>query len=301
MRAPGVGRVVASGSPRFRPGDWVLGADLGWQRYAAVRRGRGLTKLPAPRPGGPPPTAFLGVLGHTGMAAYFGLLDVGNPKPGETVVISGAAGATGSVAGQIAKIKGCRVVGIAGSREKCAWLRGLGFDAALDYRAPGFRRDFAAAVPRGVDVYFDNVGGPMLDLILGRLARGGRVVVCGAISGYQASGGKGEVAYGPKNYLNLINQSGRMQGFLVMDYTKRFPEAVRALSQWLAQGRLQHREHVVEGVENAPRALAMLFEGGNRGKLLVRVAAAAAAARQSASSSVVPTGEPGAEEPRSKL
>jgi len=266
MHAGAAGEVVESKNPGFRAGDVVSGM-FGWQDYA-VSDGRGfmaVTKLP---PGVPIPTA-MSALGVTGLTAYFGMLDVGKPKAGESVLVSGAAGATGSVAAQIAKIQGARVVGIAGGADKCAWLTGeLGLDAAIDYRAERVARRVHELFPKGVNVYFDNVGGEILDAALGALAIGGRIVLCGAISSYNAT----ELPPGPRNYTNLIVRRGRMEGFLVSDYAARFGEAVADLARWAGEGKLRDRVDVVDGLENAPDALRRLFTGENVGKQLVKVA-----------------------------
>ncbi len=263
MRGLTVGEVVTSNHPDFSPGDRVQGG-LGWQSYA-VAKGEELTPLP-------PELALrvaLGPLGMTGMTAYFGLLDIGKPKSGETVLISGAAGAVGSVVGQIARLKGCRAVGLAGGAEKCAWLtEELGFDAAIDYKNT---EDLSAALrtacPNGVDVFFDNVGGEILDTALRNLSRGARVVICGAISQYNAT----EAVPGPANYLALLVQRARMEGFIIFDYRERFGEALDYLGKALRDGDLHYREHVVAGLRNAPSALLHLFDGSNHGKLLVGV------------------------------
>jgi NADPH-dependent curcumin reductase CurA len=266
MRGSAAGRVVASRHPGFAPGDHVQGF-FGWQDYAVAEPG-GLgapTKLPR----SVPLTQALGVLGGTGITAYFGLLDVGKPKEGETVVVSGAAGATGSIVGQIAKITGCRVIGIAGGADKCAWVKDeLGFDACIDYKREDVGARLGELCPKGVDVYFDNVGGDILDAALARLAMRGRVVVCGAISQYNA----GELPPGPKHYLNLLLKRGRMEGFLVLDYLPRAGEAVMALAEWLAEGKIKDRVDVQEGLENAPAALRRLFRGENVGKQLLKIA-----------------------------
>jgi len=213
------------------------------------------------------PEEALGILGGTGMTAYFGLLDVGEPEPGDVVVISGAAGATGSVAGQIAKIKGCTVIGLAGSHEKCRWLtEDLGFDGAIDYKKEDVAAALDAHCPNGIDIYFDNVGGEILDLCLARIRDGARVVLCGGISRYNATG---ELS-GPKNYFNLVFRRARMQGFIVLDYAKRFPEAAAEMRTWMREGRLQQRVTVVDGFEELPRTLIRLFEGYNTGKLMVK-------------------------------
>ncbi|AGP33720.1 NADP-dependent oxidoreductase [Sorangium cellulosum] len=266
MRSLSVARVEESRHPGYARGDLVQGL-FGWQDYALVDAAvpGGSTKLPP----GMPITRALSTLGLTGLTAYFGLLDVGRLMEGETVVVSGAAGATGSVAGQIAKIKRCRVIGIAGGAEKCAWLtREAGFDAAIDYKSENVRARLRELCPKAVDVYFDNVGGAILDAALAELAFRGRVVLCGAISSYGAR----ELPSGPKNYLNLILQRGRMEGFVIIDYVKRFGEAVRDLSAWIATGQIKDQVDVQEGLENAPQALRRLFSGENRGKQLVKIA-----------------------------
>ncbi len=263
VRSFAVGKVVESKHPKFRPGDLVQGL-FGWQDYACVKPGAA-----APVPQGVPVETAMSVLGVTGITAYFGLLEVGRPKAGETVVVSGAAGATGSVVGQIAKIHGCRAIGIAGGAEKCRWLvEDYGFDAAIDYKREEVGKRLKELCPKGVDVFFDNVGGEILDAALARLALRGRVVLCGAIARYNDSA----QAPGPKNYLNLLVQRGRMEGFIVLDYMPRAAEAVSALAGWLKEGRLKDRVDVQRGLENAPTALARLFTGENRGKQLLRIA-----------------------------
>ena len=266
VRSLGVGQVVGSRHDRFKRGDLVQGG-VGWQDYLLTDGGGALplSKLPA---GADIPLA-MSVLGLTGITAYFGLLEVGRPEAGETVVVSGAAGATGSVAGQIAKIRGCRVVGIAGGPEKCAWLTGTGgFDAAIDYKAEGVEQRLQDLCPDGVDLFFDNVGGDVLDAVLANLAMRGRVVICGAIAGYNEK----VPPPGPRNYLSLLVRRGRMEGFIILDYMDRAGEAVAALSQWVREGRLQHQEDIQEGLENAPATLIRLFEGRNRGKQLLKIA-----------------------------
>ena len=263
VRCPGAGEIVATRCDAYEVGDLVTSLP-GWQELSVVRDDVFTTKAP---PGIDAPT-LLGAVGQNGMAAYIGLLDVGQPRPGQTVVVSAAAGATGSVAGQIAKIKGCRVVGIAGGPDTCAWLTdGLGFDAAIDHRADGFAEALRAATPDRVDVYFDNVGGWILDAVLRRLAVHARVVLCGAISVYNEA----TKPPGPASYLELITQRARMEGFNTFDHWGRFDEITTELAGWVADGRLQTRETVVEGLDAAPEALRMLFEGANTGKLLVRV------------------------------
>jgi NADPH-dependent curcumin reductase len=264
MRAIGLGRVVASNAPSLRPGDFATGLT-GLQDYAVIAA-QNLNKVdtqlaPLPR--------YLSALGGTGLTAYFGLLDVGQPKPGETVVVSGAAGATGSVVGQIAKIQGCRAVGIAGGTAKCKYLiEELGFDAAIDYKSEDVRAALTRHCPNGVNVFFDNVGGEILDMVLAQLARKARVVLCGAISQYNNAA---EVR-GPKNYLSLLINSARMEGFIVFNYAQRYGEGIQALAGWLAEGKVKAKEDIVEGLENFPETFVKLFRGENFGKLLLKVA-----------------------------
>jgi NADPH-dependent curcumin reductase len=264
MRAGAVGKVIACEHSGFAVGDHVYGA-FGVQEYA-LSDGSGVTKV---NPQLAPLPTYLGTLGMTGMTAYFGLFDTGKLKEGETVVVSGAAGAVGSVVGQIAKIKDCRVIGIAGGKEKCAWLTDeLGFDVAIDYKTEDVRRALREAAPQGVDVYFDNVGGEILDAVLTRLARGARIVICGAVSQYNATEG----VHGPSNYLSLLVARASMTGMVVFDYVPRFAEAIRDLAGWMQEGRLVSREHVVDGSVSAfPDALLKLFTGENVGKLVLRV------------------------------
>jgi NADPH-dependent curcumin reductase len=266
MRSFAAGRVVESRHPGFAPGTVVQGL-FGWQDYA-VADGNAPGAVGRVPPG-VPLTLALSALGMTGLTAYFGLLDVGKVAAGETVVVSGAAGATGSVVGQIARIKGARAIGIAGGKEKCAWLvDDLGFDACIDYKNEDVLARLGQLCPKGVDVYFDNVGGDILDAALARLAFHGRVVICGAISQYNAT----ELPPGPKHYLNLLLQRGRMEGFLILDYLPRAAEAVKELAAWVAEGKLKDRVDVMEGLENAPKALGRLFRGENVGKQLLRIA-----------------------------
>ena len=264
IRAGGVGRVSASEHPGFAVGEHVTGA-FGVQEHA-LSDGNGAIKID---PSLAPLPTYLGALGMTGMTAYFGLFDVARLKDGETVVVSGAAGAVGSVAGQIAKIKGCRVVGIAGGEEKCRWLiEELGFDAAIDYKAHDVRKALREAAPKGVDVYFDNVGGEILDAVLTRLARGARIVICGAVSQYNAT----EHVHGPSNYLSLLVCRASMTGMVVFDYAARFGQAASEIAGWMREGRLISREDIVEGgVEAFPAALLKLFAGENIGKLVLRL------------------------------
>jgi NADPH-dependent curcumin reductase CurA len=261
MRAAGIARVVESRHADFAVGDEVYGV-FGVQRYA-LADGRGVTRVDttlAPAP------VHLGVLGISGLTAYFGLLDIGRPEPSQTVVISGAAGSVGSVVGQIARIKGCRAIGIAGGEEKCRWLVDeLGFDAAIDYKAGDLHAQLKAHAPNGVDVFFDNVGGEALEAALARLARGGRVVLCGAVSQYNnAAGG------GPANYMQLLVARGSMTGFVIFDYADRYAEGVAQLATWLGNGELRSREDVIAGdVTDFPDALLTLFRGENTGKLVL--------------------------------
>ena len=261
MRAGAIGRIIASEHPGFAVGEHVYGT-FGVQEYA-VSDGRGVIKVDTSLADLP---VYLGVLGMTGLTAYFALLDVGKPKEGDTVVVSGAAGAVGSVAGQIAKIKGCRVIGIAGGPEKCRVVtEEFGFDGAIDYRMPDLRRMLRELAPRGVDVYFDNVGGEILDDVLTCIARGARIIICGAISQYNES----EVR-GPANYMMLLVARASMTGMLVFDYADRYPEAMAALAGWYRAGRLAAHETILRGgVEDFPETLLKLFEGANTGKLIL--------------------------------
>ena len=273
MRAGGVGRVVASKNPKFTVGDTVYGT-LGVQEYALVAQEElkrsGLVKIDL---GMGTINQWLNVLGMPGMTGYFGLMDVGQPKPGETVVISGAAGAVGQTVGQLAKIKGCRVVGIAGGQAKCDWVvKELGFDACIDYKAgPGaVREGLKAHCPKGVDIYFDNVGGEILDAVLARLARKARVIICGAISQYNNANSMPQA--GPRNYLSLLVNRARMEGIVVFDYADRYHLAVAELAGYLRDGRMKSKEDVVVGLDTFPEALNRLFSGQNFGKLVLQVA-----------------------------
>jgi NADPH-dependent curcumin reductase CurA len=264
VRSIGAGRIVASNNRDFAVGDIVSGL-VGWQDYVVMNPKGQLNKLP---PGAPLELA-MSALGMNGVTAYFGLLDVGRPVAGETVVVPVAAGATGSVVGQIAKIKGCRAIGIAGGPKKCRWLVDeAGFDAAIDYKSEDVQARLKELCPKRIDVFFDNVGGDILDAALTRLARRGRVVLCGAIANYNAT----ELPPGPKNYLNLIVQRGRMEGFIVLDYMPRAAEAIGALAGWVQAGKIVDKIDVQHGLENAPETLRRLFEGRNEGKQILRVA-----------------------------
>lgn len=265
MRGNGVGRVIESNNPNYPEGTIVSGG-FGWQEYA-LSNGKSIPLQPVPE--GIPVTSSLSLLGITGLTAYFGLLEIGQPKEGDVVLISGAAGATGSVVGQIAKLKGCKVIGIAGNKEKCDWLTDeLGFDAAINYREEDQAQRVKALCPDGINIFFDNVGGEILDIALDNIADNARVVICGGISRYNLTGD----IPGPKNYFNLVFRRSRMEGFIVLDYLPRFGEAIKFLAENLASGKLTSRESVMEGFEHMPDALKALFSGDNIGKQLVRVA-----------------------------
>ncbi len=264
MRGLGLGVVEDSRNPAFAAGTYVQGL-LGWQLYH-VSDGRGLT--PFARAAGVPLEAHLGVLSHIGATAYFGLREIGRPQAGETLVVSGAAGAVGSLVGQIGRIAGCRVVGITGSDEKCAWLTGeLEFDAAVNYKGGSLARKLRRACPSGIDVVFENVGGDVLDTSLMLLNRRARVVLCGMIAQYNEAA----LPPGPRFLVSLLTQRARMEGFIVLDYVDRYPEAFAALGAWMAEGRLKYRVDIVDGLERAPEAVNRLFDGTNAGKLIVRV------------------------------
>jgi NADPH-dependent curcumin reductase CurA len=271
MRATGIGIVVASESAQFAIGDHVSGV-LGVQEYAAFderQLGRGaLVKIDLRIAA---PTQWLNVLGMPGMTGYFGLMDVGQPKAGETVVVSGAAGAVGQTVGQLAKIKGCRAVGIAGGPAKCEWVvKELGFDACIDYKAGPVKDGLKAHCPNGVDIYFDNVGGEILDAVLTRLNRHARIIICGAISQYNNT----ERIKGPANYLSLLVNRARMEGIVVFDYAERYPQAIAEMAPYLKDGRMKGREDVVVGFDTFPETLLRLFRGENFGKLVLQVAEA---------------------------
>ena len=260
MRGSGIGEVVASNAGRFAVGDMVFGTT-GWTEYL-VTTGAELTLVQT----GLPPTAVLSVLGTTGLTAYCGLFKVGRPLPGDTVLVSGAAGATGSVVGQLAKIAGCRAVGIAGGKHKCDWLVAeAGYDAAIDYKAGDIRDQIKQHCPDGVDVIFDNVGGAILDAMLARIATGARVVICGGISRYET----GTLPAGPQNYFNLVFRRASMAGFIVIDWAAEFPAIRTRLEGFVKDGRLTYREDIQHGFENAPATLKRLFVGANRGKQML--------------------------------
>lgn len=262
MPAFAVGEVVESGSADFAPGDRVTGR-LGWADYVTVAAGE-LAKLPDDEFS----SAHLGILGVTGMTAYFGLHRVGRPVAGDTVVVTGAAGATGSLVGQMAKLAGCRVIGIAGGEAKCQWLVDeLGFDGAVDYRSETFRRQVRALVPNGIDILWDNVGGEIFNSLLPRIADRARVVVCGAISIYSDT----TLPPGPSNYMQLVFRRARMEGFIVLDYEAEFAWARERLVRQLREGKIIYREDVADGLEAAPATLMRLFKGENRGKLVLKM------------------------------
>jgi NADPH-dependent curcumin reductase CurA len=264
MRGVTLGVVEASRNPGFAPGDLVQGLG-GWQEYCAGDAGL-WGKLP--RIPGVPLTAFLGAMGHIGFTAYFGLMDIGQPKPGETLVVSAAGGAVGSLAGQIGKIAGCRVVGITGSDDKCAWItRELGFDSAINYKKENIRQALSRECPKGIDIDFENVGGTVMDAVFERLNLGARVVLCGLISQYNNEG----PAQGPSNFGYVLSKRARVQGMIVTDYASRFQEGAAQIVQWLQQGKLKYRIDMVDGLRSAPSALNRLFDGANMGKLVVKV------------------------------
>ena len=264
MRAGAAGRVLASKNAAFAEGDYVTGWT-GVQEYS-LSDGNGLVRVD---PRVAPLPVYLGTLGMPGMTAYFGLLDIGKPQPGDTVVVSGAAGAVGTVVGQIARIKGCRAIGIAGGADKCRYLtQELGFDGAIDYKSGDVKEGLKQHCPQGVNVYFDNVGGDILDTVLTRIGRGARIVICGAISQYNNTA----PVKGPSNYLSLLVNRASMTGMVVFDYTGRYALAAREMAGWIAEGKLKTREDIVEGFDAFPETLLRLFKGENLGKLLIRVA-----------------------------
>ncbi|TAF67668.1 MAG: NADP-dependent oxidoreductase [Cytophagales bacterium] len=264
MRAGTAGEVIESKNPQFKVGDKVTGA-LGVQQYA-IAQGKEITKVDTQLA---PLTTYLATLGITGLTAYFGLLDIGTPKAGETVLVSAAAGAVGSIVGQIAKIKGCRVVGLAGGSQKCNYvIEELGFDACIDYQKDNLKEELKAQCPAGIDVYFDNVGGDILDLALTRINKKARIIICGAISQYNNT----TPPKAPNNYLSLLVNSAKMEGFVVFDYANQYLQGIKEMAQWLKEGKLNDKVHIVKGIETFPETLLMLFKGENFGKLLIEVA-----------------------------
>ncbi len=263
MRGITLGVVDSSQNSGFQPGDLVQGMG-GWQDYYT---GEATTFSKLPRIPGVPLTAYFGAMGHIGFTAFFGLLDIGQPTEGETLVVSAAAGAVGSLVGQIAKIKGLHVIGIAGTDEKCHWITSeLGFDSAINYKKEDVRKALASMVPRGVDIDFENVGGEILEAVLDHINLKARIVLCGLISQYNES-----APQGPYNFANILTKRARVEGFIVLDFVPRFPEATAQIVQWLMQGKLKYRLDMVDGVQHAPAALNRLFDGANTGKLLVKV------------------------------
>jgi hypothetical protein len=260
MRALGAGRVVESRHSGFAVGDQVSGI-FGVQRFA-VSDGAGVNQIDTTLA---PATVHLGALGISGLTAYFGLLDIGKPEPGQTVLVSGAAGSVGSIVGQIARINGCRAVGFAGGEQKCRWLVDeVGFDAAIDYRSADLRAELKTHAPDGVDVFFDNVGGATLEAALSRLARGARIVLCGAVSQYN------ETPRGPRNYMQLLVARASMTGFVIFDYAERYPEGIVQLANWLKSGDLRAHEQIEHGeIGDFPETLLRLFRGENTGKLIL--------------------------------
>jgi len=264
MRASGIGQVVASHASGLAAGDLVLGG-FGWQDYAAVNPSRGVMKLSPGRR----PTDYLSVLGMTGLTAYFGLLDIGQPKAGDTVVISGAAGATGSTAVQISRILGCRTIAIAGGAEKCRWTcDALGADEAIDYKSESVAARLSELCPDGIDVYFDNVGGSTLQAAIGRMKLHGRIPLCGMISTYNDAA----PTAGPSNLFELITRRVRMEGFLIGDFAPKFSDGRRALESWLDAGQLTSYVDVQEGFENIPKTFLRIFTGANLGKQTLKIA-----------------------------
>jgi NADPH-dependent curcumin reductase len=262
VRAFALGEIIASKTPQYVVGAYVTGL-FGVQAYA-VSDGKGVTKIDATQG---KLSWHLGVLGMPGMTAYFGLLDKGKPQAGETVFISGAAGIIGATVGQIAKLKGCRVIGTAGSDDKCAYLESIGFDGVINYKTENVSEKLNTLCPEKISIFYDNVGGEMLDIGLGHLARGARVVICGAISQYNAT-----EMYGPKNYMKIVTARGYITGIIVFDYVEQYPTAVRDLAAWITEGGISIKEDIDEGIENFPATLLKLYKGENFGKLLLKIA-----------------------------
>lgn len=267
MRGGTLGVVEASANPDYAPGDVVQGM-WGWASHTLADNAAGLTKMP--HTPGVPLDAYMSVLGATGMTAYFGLLDIGRPEAGETLVVSAAAGAVGQIVGQIGKIKGCRVVGTAGSDAKCRHLvEDLGFDAAINYKTADLDAELAAACPDGIDVYFENTGGPVTDAVLKRVNLNARIPLCGLIAHYN-EGDNSQGVPGPGNFQMLLMKRVLLQGFIILDYFPRFPEGIAEMAGWLSDGKIKYDTDIIEGLENAPEAVNRLFDGANTGKLLVQ-------------------------------
>lgn len=268
MRAGGIGKVVASKSPRFAVGDYISGS-IGVQQYWVGQADDKSAAFYKVDPKAAPLPKYLNALGMPGMTAYFGLLEVGQPKSGETVVVSGAAGAVGQTVGQVARHKDCRVVGIAGGKDKCDFVvNELGFDACIDYKNESVRDGLKTHCPKGVDVYFDNVGGDILDDVLTRINMKARIIICGAISQYNNT----TPVKGPANYLSLLVNRARMEGIVVFDYADRYHLGMAEMAKWMQEGTFKTREDIVDGLDNFPETLLMLFEGKNFGKLILQVA-----------------------------
>ena len=267
MRGSWIAEVIKSNGGKFVPGQLLAGLGT-WTEYA-VHDGTALSPVEP----GLPPTAMLSILGTTGMTAWCGLFKIGKPLPGDTVVVSGAAGATGSIVGQLAKMIGCRTIGIAGGKDKCAWLVDeLGYDAAIDYKSEDVRAALKRHAPNGLDVVFDNVGGKILDAMLARIATGARVVICGGISRYETgSPGAPSLPEGPRNYFNLVFRRATMSGFIVVDWAAEFPAIRARMTKLVNDGVLAYREDIQHGFENAPTTLQRLFSGANRGKQLLKI------------------------------
>ena len=264
VRSGGIGKIVESKNENFSEGDLVSGM-IGWQTHhiPSVNDLKTMRKVPDVLP---MPT-MLNIFGSTGITAYFGLLDVGNPQPGETVVVSGAAGATGAMVCQIAKIKGCHVIGIAGGDEKCSWLKECGVDDVIDYKNSNVAEELTKLAKNGIDIYFDNVGGPILESVLFLININARIICCGSISNYTGE----QMPVGPRNLTMLIVRRAKMQGFLVLDYYSRASEAIDDISTWSLEGKIKHREDIQEGIENCPETLNRLFTGQNKGKQMLKI------------------------------
>jgi NADPH-dependent curcumin reductase CurA len=267
MRGGGIGQVIESKNSKYKVGDLVSGL-IGWQDYLLITGNEKMAPQVLPKGLPIPLTAMLGPCGTTGLTAYFGLLEIGQPKSGETVVVSAAAGAVGSIVGQIAKIKGCRVVGIAGTDEKCKWLTDeLGFDAAVNYKSADWKEQLKAACPNGIDINFENVGGEIMNYIISKLNMKARIVLCGLISGYN----DGDVTKSQISLTPILIKRARIEGFIILDYAARFKEGAMQLGQWVFQKKIKYKETIVDGLEKAPEALNQLFDGDNTGKLMIKI------------------------------